>query len=404
MRLVAIIIVSLMLFACVSAPKDYSSAKELDPIDSRLKIKSLWVKKTGAVPLSSSAQLKPAITDNRLYVASVNGDVGQMDASDGKWLWRVSLGEELTSGIGVGQSSIIVGSRNAEIISLNRITGSELWRTGITSEMLATPVVVGNSIYVQTVDGKITSFDINTGNIEWSYSHDIPKLTLRGSASPIISGNQLIAGFADGSLVSLDAHTGEINWKATITVPRGRTDLERLADIDGLFQASNGNVYVTSYQGRVASVSLTDGNIQWAREMSSYVGLLESDGHIYICDTEGKIWALDARTGATLWRQDNLIGREVSSPAIVEGAIVVADYDGYIHWLSLDDGQFIARASLNKIWNDAFEPGIDSHYAEPKTRYYPRLVTIPPLAVNNVVYVRDNTGAFAAIQAESKKP
>lgn len=402
MRSIFVIIIMIVLVACGSSPKDYSSAVELKPIDTRLKVAPLWVKKTGKVPVYSHAQLPSAVKGNKLYVANVDGDVSLMDAGGGEILWSISLNEDLTSGPGIGESSIFIGSRNAEVIALDKNTGSEHWRVSVTSEMLATPLVVGRSLFVQTIDGKIVALDTASGKFIWSYSQDIPKLTLRGTASPINDGNQIIAGFADGNLVSLNAQTGEVNWKTAITVPRGRTDLERLADIDGLFQVSNGNIYVTSYQGRVASVSVTDGTIQWARKMSSYTGLAVSAGHIYISDTEGQVWSLDARTGATLWRQNNLAGREISKPVVMENAVVVADYDGYVHWLSLDDGQFIARQSMSESWNEAHEPDYGFFSEEMENGMFPRLVTVSPFASNNTLYVRDNTGAFAAFQVESQ--
>ena len=402
MRFIAASFLLVLLVACGSAPKDYSSAKELTPINARLSVVPLWVSRTGAVPYYAHAQLPPLAVDNKLYIASIGGNVSLLDTENGKLIWSVSLNENLTSGLGISENLILVGSRKAEIVALEKNTGKERWRVSATSEMLALPLVSGHTLYVQTIDGKMTALDTETGKLIWSYSHDIPKLTLRGTASPILDGNQVIAGFANGKLVSLNAQTGEVNWQAAITVPRGRTDLERLSDIDGLFQATNGSVYVTSYQGRVASVSLTDGTIQWARKMSSYNGLAVTAGQIYISDIEGQVWSLDARTGATLWRQDNLTGRKISNPVVMDNAVVVADYDGFIHWLSVEDGQFIARQSMDEVWNEANEPDYGMFSDDIVTEGFPRLVTVSPYVINNTLYVRDNTGALAAFQVKSK--
>lgn len=403
MRLVAITFLIVILVACGSAPKDHSSAKELNPVDSRLTVVPLWVRQTGAVPTYAHAQLPPVAVGNKLYIASVNGEVSLLDTETGDLLWSVSLDENLTSGVGVGENLIFVGSRKAKIVALDRNTGTERWRVSLTSEMLASPLVSGRTLFVQTIDGKMAALETSSGKFIWSYSHDIPKLTLRGTAAPIIEDNQIIAGFANGKLVSLNAQTGEVNWNATITVPRGRTDLARLSDIDGLFQASNGSVYVTSYQGRVASVSITDGTIQWARKLSSYTGLAVADGQLFICDTKGQVWSLDARTGATLWRQDNLSGREITTPVIMNNTVVVADYDGYTHWLSVDDGQIVARQSMDEVWNEAHEPEYNI-FSEEESDGFPRLVTVSPYVVNNTLYVRDNTGTLAAFQIESTIP
>lgn len=402
MRLVIIIVLLTTLLACVSGPKDYSAATKLTPINASLIVKPLWVKSTGKVPVYAHAQLQPTIVGDNVYIASVNGDVRLLNAEKGEIIWSVSLNEDLTSAPGVGENLLYIGNRNAEIIALDKKTGAERWRVSVTAEMLAKPLVAGNSLFVQTIDGKITSLDVASGKLIWSYSHDIPKLTLRGTATPIVYEGQIIAGFDDGKLVSLNAETGEVSWKSVISVSRGRTDLERLADIDGLFQVSNGTVYVTSYQGRVAAVSTKDGSIQWARKMSSYNGLAAGVSHIYISDTEGQVWSLDARTGATLWRQNNLAGREVSAPVIMGNVVVVADFEGYAHWLSVDDGQIIARQSMDKVWNEVFEHDNDDFFDDMDSEIFPRLVTTPPFAINDTLYIRDNTGALAAFQVKSK--
>lgn len=401
MRLITAIFLMLVLVACGSAPKDFSSAKDLSAITTRLTVVPLWIKKTGEVPIFAHVQLPTVAEGNKLYIASVDGNISLLDVENGEIFWSVSLDDNLTSGLGVSESLIFVGSRNAEVVALDRNTGDLRWRVSVTSEVLATPLVSGNTLYVQSIDGKMTALETDTGKLIWSYSHDIPKLTLRGTATPILEGNQLIAGFANGELVSLNSKTGEVNWQAAITVPRGRTDLERLSDIDGLFQASNGSVYVTSYQGRVASVSITDGTIQWARKMSSYNGLAVTSSKIFIGDTEGHVWSLDARTGATLWRQDNLTGREISAPTVMNNAVVVADYDGYAHWLSVDDGQIVARKNLGEVWNESHEPEYDIWSEEAESKVFPRLVTVPPYVNNNTLYVRDNTGVLAAFKVES---
>lgn len=402
MRFIAAIFLVVLLAACGSAPKDYSSAKELTPIDTKLTVVPLWIKKTGEVPVYAHAQLPPVAEGNKLYIASINGDVSLLDMENGNLLWSVSLDENLTSGLGVGKNLIFVGSRNAEIVALDKNTGVERWRVSVTSEVLASPLVSGHTLFVQSIDGKMTALDTASGKLIWSYSHDIPKLTLRGTATPILEGNQIIAGFANGKLVSLNTKTGELNWQVAITVPRGRTDLERLSDIDGLFQSSNGSVYVASYQGRVASVSIVDGTIQWARKMSSYYGLTVTANQIFISDTKGQVWSLDARTGATLWRQDNLTGRHISSPVVMNDAVIVADFEGYMHWLSVDDGQIVARQNMDDVWNEAREPDFGVFSDEVESEGFPRLVTVSPYVMNNILYVRDNTGAFAAFQVDSK--
>jgi outer membrane protein assembly factor BamB len=258
--------------------------------------------------------------------------------------------------------------------------------------MLSPPVVAGDLLVVQTIDGKVATYKTATGKKMWTYERSIPKLTLRGTSAPLVVGESVFAGFSDGRLLSLSLATGELLWETTVAVPHGRTDLERLVDIDGLFSAADGTVYVSSYQGRVAAISAADGNVLWARDMSSYTGLTVSGNHIFITDAGSRVWALDKRTGATLWRQDSLFGRELSAPVVQGNTVVVADFDGYVHWLSQDDGEIVARQSLDHVWSEVRYLWDDEELDDEAHRS----VTVSPMVADGTLYVRDNLGALTA--------
>ncbi|MCF6337051.1 MAG: outer membrane protein assembly factor BamB [Gammaproteobacteria bacterium] len=390
------LISGLLLVACGSSPKDYSDATPLNTINTSVSVKALWAQPTGDVPEYAHAQLPVVMdstgSDKKIYVASRKGDVAAHATKNGGVLWQISMDEALTGGPGVGAGLLFVGTREAELVALDKNNGAERWRQRISSEMLATPVVAGELLVVQTIDGRISAHKTATGKKLWSYERSIPKLTLRGTSVPLVVNEAVLAGFSDGRLLSLSLATGELLWETTIAVPHGRTDLERLVDIDGLFRAVDGVVYVSSYQGRVAAVSIADGNVLWARDMSSYTGLTVSGEQIFITDATSRVWALDGRTGATLWRQDGLLKRELSVPVVQGNTVVVADYDGFVHWLARDDGDFVARRSLDKVWS-TMRYVWDSD--EPAEKVY-RSVSVSPLVAADTLYVRDNTGALAA--------
>ena len=393
MRVLMVFGVAALLLACSSA-KDYSSAARLTDIETRLSVKERWVFKTEQLPKDAHAQMPPAVANGKVFVANASGRVDVLDEQTGKLAWSVELKDALTGGPGAGAGLIFVGTREAEIIALSQQDGSEQWRSRISGEMLATPQVAGNLLIVQTIDGKLSALDVKTGKRLWDHGRDIPPLTLRGTSIPLVIGEHVIAGFADGKLVSLALKTGELQWEATIAVPVGRTDLERLVDIDGILYEQKGVVYVSSFQGRIAAVDVNSGNILWAREMSSYVGVAASHNQVYVVDAEGLVWALDGHSGATLWRQDNLKGREVSSPVVIDDALVVGDYDGFVHWLSTSDGQFIARQDLSDIWARHYLIwGEEYGITLPR-----RSVTAAPILVGNAIYLRDNAGALVALQ------
>jgi outer membrane protein assembly factor BamB len=400
MRLVALILLVFTIQACGVSPKDYSSASPLKPVDNQLSIRPLWIKPTGDVPENDHAQLPPVVVGKNVYIANITGKVSMLNADNGNILWTRKIGDDITGGPGAGPEMIYIGTRDAEIISINQDNGSEIWRSRISSEMLSTPIYSNGVLFVQTIDGNVTSMDASTGKINWVYSHNTPKLTLRGTATPLVVGKQVICGFADGKLVSINKDTGELNWSTGVSTQKGRTDLERLADIDGEIKAAGGSVYVINYQGQVASISIQDGNIQWSRKMSSYTGLTIDDRQIYVSDAEGNVWALDAHSGATIWRQSGLMGREISSPEISGNAVVVGDYDGYVHWLAKEDGRFIARESLSDLWEKKYPTVYETLDEELASKEYHRLVTVKPLAVGNTLFVRDNFGALVAFKVE----
>lgn len=382
-----------LLTACGSSQKDYSNATPLASIDTRLAVTPLWAVQTGDVPPSAHAQLPVKVDGDRVYLADRSGGVSALDGQKGKRLWRMNLGEALAGGPGIGARHLFVATRKAELVALDKETGAEQWRQRISSEMLATPVVADGQVVVQTIDGKISVHDAATGNRLWVYARSIPNLTLRGTSAPLVVDDKILAGFSDGRLVALRLTDGELLWEATIATPHGRTDLERLVDIDGLFQVEDGIVYVSSFQGRVAAISVANGNVLWGRDMSSYMGLALGLGQVFVTDAQSKVWALDSRTGATLWRQDNLQGRELSAPAVVGDSVAVADFDGFVHWLSRDDGQFVARNNLAASWEKLNHVWEDEEQDERR-----RSVTVPPLAVADTLYVRDDTGALTVFR------
>lgn len=386
------------LAGCSSTAKDYSAATPLTPISSRYQVEVVWYAPTGDVPKRQYAQMAPLIAGNDMVLSNAQGEVGVLDMRSLKLKWAVKVKEEekLSSSPGASDDLVLLGTTKAKLIAFDRATGQERWHSRLSSEMLAAPVAGDGLIFTQCVDGHVQAFAADTGSPLWNYSNPTPALTLRGTADPLVLGQQVVVAFADGKLVSLDAKSGKEQWVSTIATPRGRSELERLVDVDGLFQAHDGVIYVVSFHGNIAAISAEDGRTLWTRNMSSYTGLALGKGQLFVTDEESHVWSLDSRTGATLWRQDKLIGRELSAPAVLDNSVVVADYDGYVHWLSLDDGSFLARENMGKAWNT-----YNYDWPEekgPLDEEPLRSVTTPPLAQGNVVFLRDNLGALLALR------
>jgi outer membrane protein assembly factor BamB len=379
---------------CSSSAKDYSKATPLEPITPSLKVETQWIAPTGDVPKRQYAQMAPKVVGKDIILTNAYGNVGILDANTLSLKWVDTLEEKLSSNPGVSGGLVLVGTNKAKLIAFDKNSGEERWRSRLSSEMLAAPVDAGDTIITQCVDGRVQAFDTNTGKPLWNYGHTTPALTLRGTADPLVVGSNVVVAFADGKVVSLDIKTGKEQWVTSVASPRGRSELERLVDIDGLFQSRDGIIYVASFQGNIAALSAEDGRNIWTRNMSSYTGLVLGNGQLFVTDEESHVWSLDTRTGATLWRQDKLVGRELSAPAYLNQTVAVADYAGYVHWLSPDDGSFLARTSMKKAWRK-FEYDWPEE-AEALDQPPLHSVTTPPVAWDNTLLVRDNTGTLAA--------
>ncbi len=340
-----------MLAGC-STVGDWFSSAEIDPpaplqdIAEKVRVETRWRTDVGSGAGDRRLHLVPRYADGRLYVANADGQVMAVDAGSGRTLWSVDLDAPLSGGPGAADGLVVVGTLDAEVIALSAEDGSVRWRSGVSSEVLSTPAVALGRVLVRTIDGKVQGLDAENGEERWRYEREIPVLTLRGTADPVISGDHALCGMAGGKLVNLDIRTGDVRWEATVTVPRGRSELERLADIDGNPLVVDGLVYVATYQGEVAAIEESSGSVLWRRKFSSYSGMAADGNKVYASDANGFVWALDADNGAARWRQEALKNRQLSDVAVLSDVVVVGDFEGYVHLLFVEDGALVGRTRI----------------------------------------------------------
>ena len=349
----------------------------------------LWKKNNGVGTDEQYLKLAPVIVNQRLYVADSAGIVGAMDAINGKRLWqkKISASESvdgksgwfrggnihITGGPGYGENTLMIGSQEGEVISLSAENGSELWRTRVSSEILSPPQRTADVAIVRTIDGKVFGIDANKGRRLWIYDRTVPPLTLRGTSTPAIDSGIVVAGFDGGKMAALDVRTGKLLWETSISAARGRSELERMVDIDSEPMIVDGVVYIATFQGQVAAVQLETGRILWSNDLSSYAGFSADEQSIYVTDEDSHVWALDRINGTILWEQENLHARAVTAPGAVGDQIVVGDLEGYLHWINKKTGEFSARLRLCK-----------------------KPVIAKPIVVGKIVYAYCSDGKLAA--------
>lgn len=321
---------------------------ELIDFEPTLEIEKIWSDRYGKGVDQLFIALIPAPYKSSVFTADRDGRMIALSAETGKEIWTERSKElRISGGPGTGDGLVFAGTSDADVIARDVETGEEKWVTRVSSEILAPPTAAAGTVVVRTGDGKLFGLDSGTGKQKWVYDRTIPVLTLRGTGAPVIHDNIVISGFDNGRLVALDLATGKQEWETRLAVPSGRSDLERMVDVDAEPTIFEGTAYVSSFQASVAAVSVVNGQLEWTREISSYSNLAVDESRVYVTDELGYVWALERDSGASIWKQEALRARRVTGPAVVGNYVVVGDFEGYLHWINRKTGDFVHRMRLD---------------------------------------------------------
>lgn len=346
-RLHIILLIMLMALNSGCTKDDVIKPAKLTQIKSSVKIQTLWSEDVGKPFEKGYWTLRPAVVTDRVFVTDAMGQVSAYTLDRGRLVWRKKLNAQVTAGVFADTQQVYVALISGDLVALNADTGAELWRQNLNSEMLAPVARLSGYVVAQTIDGHVQALDSQTGAVIWRYDTVLPSLTLWGTSAPVITNGTVLAGFANGKLVSLDLTTGRLVWERWIGIPKGRSEFERLTDLDGQFWVQDDVVYAVGYQSRIAALSLPQGQPVWTHDLSSYVALTADASSIYVADAEGTVWSLDLQTGSVQWQQPALNLRQLSGLAVQQNQLLVGDLEGYLHVLNADTGEFIGRSRLS---------------------------------------------------------
>jgi outer membrane protein assembly factor BamB len=368
----------LICLAACSKDKSIDQPAKLMPVAATLRVERVWsatVDDKKAVPLRLGLGL--AVDGGRVYAAGHKGEVAAFDIASGRMAWRTRIKAPLSGGTAAGEGMVLIGSSDGQLFALDAASGKRRWSVRVSGEVLAPAAISERLIALRTVDGKLHALAPADGHELWVQQQPVPRLSLRGTARPVIAGDLVLCGFDNGKVVAVTAGEGSVQWEATITPPHGRTELERLVDIDTAVRVSGQDVYTVGFQGKVAMLAIDTGQVWWSHDASSYRSLTLDDDTLYLSTADGEIEALRTRTGAELWRQKALLHRGLTAPAALDAdnALVVADFQGYVHFLDKATGALAARTSDGKV-----------------------RVSTTPLVVGNLVLVVNDRGRISAFR------
>ena len=373
--------------------KEASEPAELVEFTAEAVVKRLWQAKVGNGLGRKYLRLTPVVVADRVVAADGYGQVVAVDRFTGKRIWSARIGEPdgvgfriwdrrdpafVTGGVGAGEGLVLLGTTRGEVIALAIADGKELWRARVSSEVLSPPVADDGVVLAQTADDRLFALEAEDGAQRWAFDSQVPLLTLRGTATPLVAGGRVFAGFGDGHVFAMDLASGAPVWNHRVMLPQGRTELDRIVDVDGTPVLAAGLLYAASYQGRLKALRATDGQPVWELAASTHLDLATGYGQIYVVEQGDIVVAVGQDTAAEVWRQEGLRNRGLTSPRAFGNYLVVGDSEGYIHVLAQSDGRMVARGKLGK--------GLRSPFAE----------------VGGVVYALSNDGRLAALEIKRR--
>jgi outer membrane protein assembly factor BamB len=369
---------ALLIAAGCSKDKDVEPPAVLVNFPQTLPVKKLWSEGVGGgkKQLVLRLGLGPAVDNRVVFAASHKGEVLAASLDSGRHLWVKNLKLPISAGPGAGFGMVVVGTSKGAIVALDGATGRELWRQRVNSELLSDPAISEKVVVIRSVDGRLHGLDSHNGKELWSVEQQVPRLSLRGTATPIIAKEVAISGFDNGKVMAVSLTSGDTVWDTALASPHGRTELDRLVDIDSAVRAVGDNVFAAGFQGRTAMLALDSGQLWWGHDMSSYRGLAVDADNLYVTQSDGIVVALRQRDGSELWRNSKLKLRRLSTPVLTRTAVAVADFQGYLHWLDKNTGELVARERIAK-----------------------ERISNAPVAVEDTVVVLTDGGKLAAYRA-----
>ena len=325
-----------------------SPAPSVKPADlvtfrSLVKARVVWQGVTG--PAGKSV-LFPVVNGNTVWVAGGAGQIAGFNAGNGASVARFDIKQAISGGIAAGATAVAVGTPRGELLAFDH-TGKALWKVQVPGEMLAPPVIEGDLVIARVGDGAIHAYDLASGKRRWIYQRSAPALSVRSHAGLVVSRGSVYAGFPGGRLIALSAASGGVSWDSVVALPKGTTELERVADVTSPPVVDDGRACATAYQGRTVCFETTRGTAVWARDISSFSGLGADSRSIYVTDDKNNVISLDKATGGSLWKQDKMFGRALTRPLAQGRFVIVGDFQGYVHLLSRDDGSFLGRIATD---------------------------------------------------------
>ena len=344
----ALTVLTLALAGCVSSGK----VEEVKPNP----LPKLTQAKTLTPVFSQSVSSTSTADPLRLRLDADNGVVFALDpkglvtAYQGKQkLWQKEVSKAgLSSGVEAADGHVIVGNAKGQLFALDQATGEQKWTAQLTGALLAPSLIQAGRVISVSNDGTVFAHDLATGQQVWTYNLPNVQLSLRGNAAPVpVDARTVLISSANAYVYALDVLTGVPRMQRRVAVSDGRSDIQRLNDVDGDPVVAGQYLITTSYQGQVTMTDLASQQVVWSEDSSSTQRPEVVGNGVFVAQTDGKLVAYEISTGQKLWENDSLLNRQLSNPVMLGQDLIVGDLDGVLHMLNPATGELIGRAKTS---------------------------------------------------------
>ena len=344
----ALTVLTLALAGCASSGK----VEEVKPNP----LPKLMQAKTLTPVFSQSVSSTSTADPLRLRLDADNGVVFALDpkgvvtAYQGKQkLWQKEVSKTgLSSGVEAADGHVIVGNAKGQLFALDQATGEQKWTAQLTGALLAPSLIQAGRVISVSNDGTVFAHDLATGQQVWTYNLPNVQLSLRGNAAPVpVDARTVLISSANAYVYALDVITGVPRMQRRVAVSDGRSDIQRLNDVDGDPVVAGQYLITTSYQGQVTMTDLASQQVVWSEDSSSTQRPEVVGNGVFVAQTDGKLVAYEISTGQKLWENDSLLNRQLSNPVMLGQDLIVGDLDGVLHMLNPATGELIGRAKTS---------------------------------------------------------
>jgi outer membrane protein assembly factor BamB len=344
---IIIVLMCLFLFSCSNDEIDLYEPNPLIDINNQFEVKTIWTLNVGDGVDDRPLRLTPVYAYEHIYVADTSGTITAIHPKKGTILWKKEFKLSIAGGPAVGDDLLAVGTNQGELLVLEASTGKEKWRAQVSSEIISSPAIGEGYVVVRTVDGRIYAFDAKTGQEKWFYDETLPSLTLRGTSAPLIINGGVFSGFSNGKLAVFFLKNGQPAWEKRIAIPVGHSEIQRLVDVDLKPLVNGQTLFIGSFNGNLVSLNAMSGEMNWQRELSMFQEMAMHQSQLLVTHENSHFSSLDTKSGGNLWTQKDLYRRQLTTPSVYKKWAIVGDFEGYLHWITLKDGQIVSREKID---------------------------------------------------------